>query len=193
MLARRLFAAALALGLALTFAAPTQAQVLNDTWFVLKVSGKGYLIDDGSGEATKTKFKTTAYMHVLSEPVALKAAGDPPSQSYDIFIWTQVDGEWDVSYSGSWELFGTDDLLFVADVDPAFYTGPTSYFAGYHTAEIKNKFDKEGHLKKSTYKSLGAELIEGTETGAESAIGGYSIKGKSIDPSKLPFDPALFK
>ena len=192
MLARRLFAAALALGLALTFAAPTQAQVLDDTWYVLKVSGKGYLIDDVSGEATKAKFKTTAYMY-LSFGAGDSVGDGPPSQTYEVAIWTQVDGEWDVSYAGEWGLFGTDDLLFVADQDPEFATGPTSYFAGYHTAEIKNKFDKEGHLKKSTYKSLGAELIEGTETGAESAIGGYSIKGKSIDPSKLPFDPAIFK
>ncbi|MDG2149352.1 MAG: hypothetical protein P8N09_07495 [Planctomycetota bacterium] len=190
MLARRLFAAALTLGLALTLPAagedPFASYVLNDTWFVLKVSGKGYHLNE-SNEATKAKFKTTAYMELAgTECLCL---GGPSGQDYEVTLWTQVsEGLWTDSHEDTWHFFGEDTLMFV-DESVDFAVGPLEYFSGSHTAKFTNKLDKGGRLKKSTYQSMGGLVTDGTTNGLDTALGGYRIKGKSIHQSKLPFDP----
>lgn len=180
----------LVLPLVLGLASPASAQILDDTWLKLKVIGKGYLVDNETGEATKRTFKAVGFLHLVAQVEDAPAAlGGPPSQSYDYDLWMLFDDEWSITDSGTFNMFGTDELLFIADEDPNYATGKIANFGGYQAAEFKNKLGKKGELKSCTYKTLGAELITGTETGAEQAVGGYKAQGKSIDVSKLPFDP----
>ena len=191
MRAPRLLSCLGSLALLCALGGAAQAQILDDTWFQLKVTGKGYLVDNATGEAAKESFKAVVYLHLeFDEPDAVaELGGGPPSQSYQYQIWSEIDGEWTMTDGGGLTLFGTDERLFFADQYWEYFTGEVAYFGGYHAGEFSQKLDKEGGLKKSGFKSLGAELIEGTETGAETAVGGYKSKGKQVSMEKLPFDP----
>jgi len=187
---RHLIPAVLATGLLLSAVAPVRAQVLDDVWLQIKASGKGFVVDDGTGEAIKASAKSTVYMHLIYATPTDGGDGGPPGQNYDYEVWGETTpGVWEVFDGGSFFAFGTNEHLFISDVEFYYPVGEIDAFGGYQTAEFKNKLDDKGGLKKCSYKTLGAELIEGTVDGAGTGVGGYKATGKSIDPSKLPFKP----
>ena len=77
------------LGLLLAALTPrAEAQVLEDTWFKLKVVAKGLAFATEDGSTPKTTLKTTVYLHVQDADIG---DGDPggPTTVYDFELWAE--------------------------------------------------------------------------------------------------------
>ncbi|MCB9897797.1 MAG: hypothetical protein H6825_07325 [Planctomycetes bacterium] len=183
---RRLVASLLCLAL---FVPSVAAQHLDGQWFKVSVKAKGLASDPELG-TSKAKGKFTVYLFVQS--------ADPPvfggvsSFDYDFDVYSEVsDGVWQVVSSGSFStpldekaMYGDPDQGIAFDVAvPAL--GEVDTISVHFTASLKVKTDKEDALKSASFKSLGGLIPSGTSAG-EDVIGGATVSGKTIDPSKLP-------
>ncbi len=198
-IARRPFAPlALAFVLLAGLAADTSAQVLDGQWFKLRVQGRGVGLTD---EVSKAKLSFTMYMFLEASP----GDGGLSENTYDVtFFYEQSPGEWaqvDGGIEGGPEQLDIegdeymhitqsrflDNDAGVPDAEGSFLVG----FDGIWTALFKVKTDKEGGFKKATFKSLGGAIADGGLSDGAGFGGGFTVKGKSVPLSKVPFADEL--
>lgn len=168
-----------ALALLLVVSTPSaKAQLLDDVWFKMKVSAKGYLVDPVTGDYSKKNLSGKFYMHFVYN------AG-----SYDIDVYTETaPGTWTNSYSTSESTIAANENFF-SDFYLELYGEGGDYIEIYHTPFIKIKTDGAGAFAKATYNGVGEVLYGEFDGGAQEYYGYAKIKGKSKDASKLPFTP----
>ena len=198
-----------------TFATDTSAQLLEGQWFKLNVSSKGVALGtEGPVEGgaftpvDKAKMKFTMYMFLQTfEPEG--GAEGIVGVAYDVIMfYEQSPGNWQqvslgdeggggpvldtqIILTGENERFMQPAVLRFLDndstVSPFEGGGSLVGFDGYWSAEFKVKLDKEGALKSASIKSLGGTVVEGGVEDGRDYGGGFTVKGKLIPPSKLPF------
>jgi len=164
-----------ALGLFLV--APARAQVLDGTWFKLKISSKGWVIDVSNGEGKATSVQQTAYMSLL-----------PTGIGYTAQIYTEVSpGNWvggpgiELGTTGVGELFVVNQHVTIAGKDGQSLDASI-------TLRLSFKFDGNGALKKATLKTIAGELSgSSTLDGTNIYIGSIKLSGKTVEPMSLPF------
>ena len=173
-----------------------RAQALDGTWFKVTLNLRGGA-GDGS-ELSNAKAKVLAY--VFMQPSA-PADGGLATQGYQGAVWSEVTpGAWSQVSIMEFTTLGADEagmvgptsgaddagVEIVAALTSTGGDGPVDFVSVHFTARLKIKLDKEGALKKASFKSFGAVLPEGFD-GSTYLFGGGTVKGQSIDPSKLPF------
>ena len=162
------------------FAVPfTFGQALDGQWLQMKVSHKGYGVNPGG--IYKISGSITNYMYLTWDGV---------NSRYDFRLF-RADGS-EISqgiygYNPYWSPIGDNEEI-AADVGMEFAPDSINYIDTHHTSFIKIKRDSRGTFKSATYNSLGCQDINGG-IGDRNVYGGCVIKGKTIDPSKLPFTP----
>jgi hypothetical protein len=157
----------------------TFGQALDGQWFQMKVSHKGYGVNPGG--ILKISGSITNYMHLTWDAVHSR---------YDFRLF-RADGS-EISqgiygYNPYWSPMGDNEEI-AADVGMEFSPDSMNYIDTHHTSFIKIKRDSKGNFKSATYTSLGCQDINGG-IGDKNVYGGCVIKGKTIDPRKLPFRP----
>ena len=188
------------LGFAL-LAGPAAAQELDGAWFKMKFKSQAVEASGGfdASGPPKAVVKGTAYMFFeLNEP-----DGEPSGESYRVTIWSEVfPGNWSPGLGidglpGTFEfnLQGPDEALlnlteitvFVPGNGPPPPDGVVLGFDGLMTGVFKLKL-KNDELKSASFKTLGGLILDGTADGFTGLAGGFSMRGKTINPNKLPFD-----
>jgi hypothetical protein len=154
---------------------------VQDQWFKLKVRANGFAFD-AEDNSRKWKQKTPAYLYI---------GGDNESAYYMIVcevepgVWAVVDGSEDI-----WATFSEGTNYIFSDMDFTFVNPDGSLMFGWTTAIIKMKINRFEELRRAKFRSLGAEVIGGFDASDNSTVlGKAKIKGKLVDPEKLPFDP----
>jgi len=154
------------------------AQALDDVWFVLRVSAKGYCV--GHDELIrKTNFRTTAYLHML-----WNAIGD----RYEYEVYSEsLPGIWESTADGPIDLtISTEDYIFIPGHIWEIRAPGGKYISFYNTALIRAGFDRAGIVRKAVFTTLGAEVHRGMTPDCAEIFGGATVKGKLIAPEKLP-------
>ena len=165
------------IALVLILVAPARAQVLDGTWFKLKISVKGWVIDVSTGKAKPTTQQQTAYMSLL--PVGI---------GYMAQIYSEISpGNWvggpgiELGTTGAGELFVVNQHMTIPGPGGQSLDAST-------TLRLIFKFDKDGALKKATIKTLAGELSgSSTLDGTNLLIGSIKLTGKTVEPMSLPF------
>ena len=156
-----------------------------DVWMklVYKTTG-GQQIDEVTGAISKAKSKGTCYSQLVYTPDADPLL--PGTYAGDILC---EDGVGDFVDTGAninlIELIGGDAAF--AEGDVTTYSNPDAHSirsAGNGLLTITK--DKNSVFKKAKFKGIGA-LDAASLDGDTTLIGGVSVKGSSIDESKLPF------
>ena len=154
--------------IALLTAPAAFGQALDGKWFELKVTFKGYtFVAEG---LDKVSGSVTNYMRL---------AWDPNTSTYGFSIYAS-DGT--LIPQGDTPTFSPDileDYETAIDVNMLFAQDDTNYIWTWHTSLIAIKRSK-GAFKSATFTSLGCEVDDG-EIGGETAFGGCTIKGKTIE------------
>lgn len=173
-------------GLIFTGSTSTFSQVLDNTWFEIKVKAKGMVVNPDESVA-KGKLNTKAYMHVWW-------SGEPDNMYiYDIFSEIGEDN-WAFTSGDAFGLTtASEEYIFLGDYWFGIAEKSGGFLGIYLTAYFKTILDKKtGELKKATFESFGAEAPGPGDPGSSldgmnDFYGGVSLKGKLIDESKLPF------
>ena len=174
-----LLSAFVALALLLVFSTPSaKAQLLNDVWFKLKLSTKGYLVDPGTGDYSKQNFSESFYMHLVF---------NDPDYNIDVYTETAPD-TWTNVYNTSESTIDANENFF-SDLYLYLEGDGGDYIEIYHTPFIAIKTDSLGAFVKAKYKGVGEVFFGEFDGGAQEYYGYAQIQGKSIDASKLPFTP----
>jgi len=171
----RLFAL---VALASLVAAPVRAQVLDGTWFKIKVVTKGWEISTIDGSAKQASHNQTVYMSLI-----------PKGIGYSAQIYSELTPDnWvggpaiDFGTAGVDEFFAVNQGITIAGPD-----GVSLDFSA--TLRFTFKFNDEDVLIKSTLKTLAGELAgSSTLDGGENLyIGSVKLTGKLVDAANLPF------
>jgi hypothetical protein len=177
--------AAVFLASSLLAASAASAQMLDDVWFKLVVKVKGYSVDPATGDYDNYKLSQTVYL--LFE---LTGGGPLPGTAldYDLTAYTETaPGVWTADLQDNESTISSNENFF-PDVNFTLDGMGGSWVGLYHTPHIQIKDDGMGGLKKAKYKALG-EVFEGEDSSGNEIYGDASIKGKTVDVSKLPFIP----
>jgi hypothetical protein len=157
------------------------AQILSNKWFKMKYSGKGYIIDPTTKDATKGKFSVPVFAQFVSTSTN--------GVSYQVHLWTDTDAGWSNASSPSITLISTNNETFFVDTSFTILSTGGNSVHGFHTPHILIKTDKNGDFKNAKYDGIGeitgGTIIDGDVT--NNFLGSYSLKGSTTDPSKLPF------
>lgn len=168
------FVAVFVILLALLTAPLAFGQALHDQWFKLSIGIKGFMVDV-TGELTPLVCGCENYMHLL---------WDTDHYTYRLFDHAGV--EIAGPLSTTFTTIGADENL-VVNLQTRF-ARDANHIDTHHTSYIRIKKDSHGVFKKATFTSLGCDVYDGT-VGGQDFYGGCTIKGKTIDLKKLPFDP----
>jgi len=157
--------------------------ILIGQWFKLKVIGRGYSVGmDETVSKWRTKFD--AYLYLDGE-------GDNESAFYYYLVVCEVEPDiWEVVTGGELNAIEAEGKFFLPDMFFTFVNPDGTFIANYTTSMINIKVNRFGKLKRTKFKTLGSEVYWGIDALDNSTLFGRSkIKGKLIDPEKLPFDP----
>jgi len=153
------------------------AQALDSVWFQLNISAKGYSVE--GDEVIKGGFKTTAYLFL---------EWLEPDSEYRYILVCNTPKGWSETSTDRFPLtISSEDYIFIPDKefivsDPAGFNINISW-----TALIRAKLDASGEVSSATFSTLGAHVYDGVNPEDDTVYGGASIKGKTIDESKIPF------
>ena len=156
------------------------AQKFDGVWFKLKLSIKGWTLDDPTQSIISTFNESPP---VYAEFVSTGG------HDYDVHFWTLVDGTWSNSYTTGQTLLGTNEN-FLSDSSVTIVLNGGDAVHTFHTVFISSKLaGGTGEVLSATYNGVG-EINTGTILiggVTNRAFGGCTLKGKTIDASKLPF------
>jgi len=159
------------------FTAPVAfGQALHDQWFRLKIGISGIMVD-GNDVVTPLTCGCENYMHLV---------WDTDHYIYRLFdhAGAEILAPWNTTFT----TIGVDENLAVK-VETRF-ARDSNHIDTYNTSYIQIKKDSHGVFKKATFTGMGCEVHDGLINGQQ-FYGGCTIKGKTIDSSKLPFTPPL--
>ncbi len=200
---RRACSSLLVLAAVFVLAPTSSAQALDNLWFKVTASVKGGAALGGNVD--NIKGKVVAYVFVTADKDMLAEGGGVATTPYDATVISEVEPDnWQLVDAFSFLTVGNDERVMVGPSlggaddgismvmeltsDPVPTEGsPTEFVRVVFTAKTKIKTDKEGAVKKASFKSLGGVVPNGISEG-ETLFGGAKLTGKSVDPSKLPFD-----
>ena len=156
------------------------AQRFDGIWFSLKLSVKGWTLDN------PTQSQIVKFSESMPVYVEFVSTG---GQAYDLHFWTQVDGVWSNSYTVGQTIIGTNEN-FLSDSSVTFVGNGGDSVHTFHTVFISSKLaGGTGEVQSATYTGAGeintGTIIIGGVTNR--AFGSCTVKGKTVDPSKLPF------
>ena len=159
------------------FTAPVvSAQILDGQWFELKIKIKGLLVE-GDG-ITSASYSGKAYLNVQWDSVA--PGYDYVVRSWDGDSWQSLTGQ-DVS------VYGYNGVIMFEWPSSVYFNTNDSFHLNKVT-NFKIKQETDGQLKSATIASQACSVY-GSWLYGRRFYGGCTIKGKTIDPSKLPFTP----
>jgi hypothetical protein len=188
------------------------SQHFDGLWFKLTAKVKGRTLEwDGKGTdvvESKAKGTVVGYMYVEDLSSLPKAGDPPPGTLYKGTIFCEVDSEWTIVDMPTFQTIGADESVMVGsgfpgDIGIVLHLaldggdseegeekvgGPSNYLRFVFTARSSFKVNKDGDVTKASFKSFEAAMPFG-QADESYLIGGGRISAKSIDPSKLPFDP----
>lgn len=160
-------------------------------WLKLKYKTQnGLQVNVASGETQKTKSTGTCYTQLVynlnpnpgglnfytGDVICQLPSGAFASTSNDIFLF---------ELPGGFSAFDVDDFVTYGN----FFGHVVQ---GYANQQAAIKLTRLGAFKKATFQSNG-ELVGASLNPADTnliLVGGYTVTGKSISASKLPFIPA---
>ncbi len=196
----RLFTALLGLAL---LASPAAAQQLDGAWFKMKFKSQAVAVESGLDAAGPAKAVVKGTVYLSFELNELDGVG-PSGVLYRVTIWSEIfPGTWTPGFivdglPGTFEfdllgpaesvLSATEITVFATSDGPPPDGGAVLGFDGLMAGTFKLKL-KDDALKSASFKSLGGIILDGTADGINGLAGGFSMRGKTVDPAKLPFDP----
>lgn len=152
-------------------------QVLDNQWFAVKASAKGYLMDLAGEVPTPASFTAICYLHLLPGSV----------YTYENSIYCQdASGGWIAEQWSPFRLNGVDDGIGYNW--QAAWSNGNKGFEAYSTVRISVKKDSSGAVTKATFKSTGCVVSAAIFDGRD-FYGGCSLRGKLVDEDDLPFTP----
>jgi hypothetical protein len=183
---KSLFAGAAAFVSLSIFAVPTaSAQIFDGVWFKLVAKVQGYSVDPATGVYSKHNFTQKVYLLLEST-----GGGPVPGTPFDYDITTYTEtapGTWTGQMQDNESTISANENFF-SDLNLELPGAGGSYVEIYHTPFIKTKTDGLGALTSAKYKARG-EVYFGDDGSGNEIYGDISIRGKSVDVSKLPFVP----
>jgi hypothetical protein len=163
---------------------------LHNTWWKLKVTAKGFSIDNGTLATTPATFKTTAYMYVFI-PKPLTTPGDGISgfqYGYQLFTQPAEGEDWTPTFDGTLVVTGLapngTEALTVNNVLAFFANG--GVVGGDHNGRLQLKV-KDGVLQSGDFSTIGTEVYESTLDFADFFYANMQVTGHTVPVSKLPF------
>lgn len=159
----------------------------DNVWLKLVYKTKaGQQIDEATGGISKGRSKGTCFTQLIYTPNIDPLM--PGTYAGDIICENSL---------GAFVSTGSSiNLNELPGGDAAFAEGDVTEYSNSDEPTVRGrgngllilKKDKAGAFKKATYKTL-ASALDGAslDGGATTLIGGLSVKGKSIDETKLPF------
>lgn len=157
------------------------AQALSNKWFKLKYSGKGFVIDPTTQDATKGTFSVPVFAQFLLTSTN--------GLAHTINLWTDTDAGWSNAFTTTVGLTSTNNDTFFVDTTFTILGLGGNSVHGYHSPHIAIKTDKNGAFKSAIYQGIGeitgGTIIEGAVT--NNFIGSFSLTGSTVDTNKLPF------
>ena len=161
----------------------SSAQLLSNKWFSLKFSGKGSIVDPATGDASKATFALPVYAQFLS------TSNNPSFYTYQVHLWTETDSGWTNAVTTSKNTTSTNNVTFFSDFNITVVGMHGDSVSCFHTSSASVKTDKTGAFKSATYQGGGeiytGSIISGGVTNR--FYGNFSISGKTVAASKLPF------
>ena len=156
------------------------AQTLDETFFKLDISTKGYAVDMDNETVSKETIKTTAYLHLWWEL---------QWEEYLYTVHSEVKpGVWEITASDRIPVpLPNEDTLFLHDALWPIDTPDGTLIAPTLSARIKVKLNKSGKLKNAVFSTLGAYIAFGITPEDALIYGGVHIRGTMINEQKLPF------
>ena len=150
------------------------AQLLDGQWFQMKFKVKGLLI---TGDAVApANYSGVSY---------LKLQWNAVSSSYDYEVHSWDGASWRIGTGQDVGLYGPKENVTTEWVSDLYLTN-TEHLSFNKQTSFTIKNDSSGQLKSATISSLSCSAY-GTWLGSRHFYGGCTMKGKTIDPSKLPF------
>ncbi len=171
-----MFLGTITLAALLLGASNASAQVLDNTWFKLSISAKGYEV--GMDDAvTKGSIKATAYLLVQWNG----------SDRYNYYFYSETSpGTWTEKNVGYFSATPSGEVyFFLSDKELTINTPDGKELNAYITGLIKVKLDDLGNLKSATFQSLGIEVYDGSTPDGATIYGGATIKGKICEPPPI--------
>jgi hypothetical protein len=191
------------------------SQNLDGLWFKLTAKVKGRALEwDGKGtDVMESKAKGTVVGYMLVQDITdLPEAGEPPIPGavYVGNVLCEVDSNWTLVDTAFFRTIGADESVmtgpgFPEDVGITLHLAldggeseegeekvgeGSNYLRFIFTARSSIKTSKDGDVTKASFKSFAAAVPSG-QVDDSYLVGGAKLSGKSVDPSKLPFDPSL--
>jgi hypothetical protein len=176
---RRLLSALTLCGLLLA-GGQARAQLLDDQWFKVKVSSSGFIIDANDGDAIKkASFSNTAFLHFTFV-----------TDHYLMEVWTET-------APGAFGMTDAEDLDPTVGADEAIVSDTFieveksngDVIQAFFNLRFTIKKDKNGAFASAQVKAVGGEAVPDSTVGGNDYVGTFTMSGKTLDPSKLPFTP----
>jgi hypothetical protein len=190
----------LVLGCMALFAPEGRSQAMQGLWFrvTVKVNTRGVLSGSGDMDGLLPKLvhaHQVIYIHVDSNST--------PGENtflYHANIWSRDDfDEWTQSGETQFTTYQPGERLMAGATSGASDSGisielPTEGGTLRVDFVANAKVKQKGGTTKASFKSIGAVVPEGSvgldDVGTVALFGGATVRGKSVDSSKLPFDPS---
>jgi hypothetical protein len=157
------------------------AQALSNQWFKMKYSGKGFIVDPITKDASKATFSVPVFAQFVLTSTN--------NVSYTVNLWSDTDAGWTNASSPGITLISTNNETFFVDTSFTILGLGGNSVHGFHTPHISIKTDKNGVFKSAKYDGIGeitgGTVIDGGVT--NNFLGSFSLTGSTTDPSKLPF------
>jgi hypothetical protein len=158
---------------------------LDGVWLNTKLKAQLYLVSPSTGAYTKQKGSGNDYMHFVWVD-----AEDPEEDYYAIEFWTLTDDGDYVHvepYMGPFRAYpNLPGENFIPDFSMYVPLSSTEWVALKQTVRI-DYTEKDGVITK--VKFTGRGQITGGNYKDQRCFGWFDLKGTSVDPSKLPFNP----
>lgn len=162
------------------FTSNASADLLTNTWFKLTLTARGHTLDTNNVTVRRLNLTRTVYLNISTN-----TAPDEPN-SYQLRLWTKVDGVWSNSYNRTATSIGLNENFF-SDMQLRFRSSSNSIFSSYHTAFISIRTNSAGRLRSASYSGAG-EIYTG-DLNDKRYYGGLTLIGPKTSPSRLPFTP----
>jgi hypothetical protein len=169
--------------------AAARAQEAHCSWLKLKATGKGYEIDD---EETVLGVKRSVKADCYAQLVWAAPGGEFPNGRYtaplvclhganDAWQATDADNGLSIRLLGDGNGATDDDYL-------TFHGVNGDVIQGYASHLLVISLDKEGAFKKASWRTLGAQLIDGSTyfRTPSTVLGGYAASGSTVAEEKVP-------
>ncbi len=155
------------------------AQSLDNQWFAITFKAKGLLYNPDNDQVVPVSHSAVAYLYMNWDLVG---------RNYDYTIYSSTGSAWTGQAHTDQFVYGSNEEVMPDWGGSIRINSPSNTLIVNANISFKIKKDSGGLFKSASLSSLSCSAVENYGSG-ERFFGGCTMKGKRIDPSKLPFTP----